>query len=83
MTYFLHLSTVMPVGVVNEVSGKWTLGTILCDLWTSADVLCCTASILHLLAIALDRYLTVSSVSYARGRSRQQIMLMIDRKSVV
>ncbi|KAK0083758.1 hypothetical protein PV325_008264 [Microctonus aethiopoides] len=46
---------VMPLGAVYEVSHKWTLGPELCDMWTSTDVLCCTASILHLVAIALDR----------------------------
>lgn len=46
---------VMPLGAVYEVSHEWTLGPELCDMWTSSDVLCCTASILHLVAIALDR----------------------------
>ena len=44
---------VMPLGAFSEIAQQWTLGTFLCDIWTSADVLCCTASILHLLAIAL------------------------------
>lgn len=44
---------VMPLGAVYVVSGQWTLGAGLCDVWTIADVLCCTASILHLLAIAM------------------------------
>ncbi|CAG2170404.1 unnamed protein product, partial [Oppiella nova] len=44
---------VMPLGAVSEVTQQWTLGRVLCELWTSADVLCCTASILHLLAIAV------------------------------
>lgn len=44
---------VMPLGAVYEVAQGWTLGKELCDLWTSTDVLCCTASILHLLAIAM------------------------------
>jgi 5-hydroxytryptamine receptor 1 len=44
---------VMPLGAVYEVSGKWNLGAEMCELWTMADVLCCTASILHLLAIAI------------------------------
>ncbi|GLH07620.1 5-hydroxytryptamine receptor 2A [Gryllus bimaculatus] len=48
---------VMPLGAVYEVSKQWTLGTELCDMWTSSDVLCCTASILHLVAIALDSYM--------------------------
>ena len=38
-----------------QISGSWIFGPFLCDMWTSSDVLCCTASILHLLAIALDR----------------------------
>lgn len=46
---------VMPLGAVYEVSREWSLGPELCDMWTSSDVLCCTASILHLVAIALDR----------------------------
>lgn len=44
---------VMPLGALYVVTGKWTLGAAFCDLWTVADVLCCTASILHLLAIAV------------------------------
>ncbi|KAI7685803.1 5-hydroxytryptamine receptor, partial [Sarcoptes scabiei] len=44
---------VMPLSAIYVVTGEWTLGASFCDLWTVADVLCCTASILHLLAIAL------------------------------
>ncbi|CAH1396974.1 unnamed protein product [Nezara viridula] len=46
---------VMPLSALYEISGQWTLGSVLCDIWTSTDVLCCTSSILHLVAIALDR----------------------------
>ncbi|XP_036332489.1 5-hydroxytryptamine receptor 2B-like [Rhagoletis pomonella] len=46
---------VMPLGAVYEISEGWILGPELCDIWTSCDVLCCTASILHLVAIAADR----------------------------
>lgn len=45
----------MPLSAVYEISKEWKLGPELCDMWTSSDVLCCTASILHLVAIALDR----------------------------
>ncbi|EDW02721.1 GH22141 [Drosophila grimshawi] len=47
---------VMPLGAVYEISQGWILGPELCDIWTSCDVLCCTASILHLVAIAVDRH---------------------------
>lgn len=46
---------VMPLGAYKEVSKQWLLGATMCDMWTCSDVLSCTASILHLCAIALDR----------------------------
>lgn len=68
---------VMPIGAVYEVKQEWTMGPALCDLWTSCDVLCCTASILHLLAIAVDRYWAVTNVDYARNRSKPRIYTAI------
>ncbi len=53
----------MPFAAYQEISYKWFLGPIICDIWTSFDVLCCTASILHLVAIALDRYWAITDVS--------------------
>ncbi|KAH6938977.1 hypothetical protein HPB50_015338 [Hyalomma asiaticum] len=68
---------VMPLAAVAEVSREWALGPALCDVWTCCDVLCCTASILHLLAIAMDRYRTVAQVDYVRQRNARQVGLMI------
>ncbi|KFM69407.1 5-hydroxytryptamine receptor 2A, partial [Stegodyphus mimosarum] len=69
---------VMPLGAFNEVNNrKWILGPELCEVWTSGDVLCCTASILHLVAIALDRFWAVTSVDYVRQRSGRRIGFMI------
>ena len=47
--------TVLPLNVAYSVLGKWIFGSITCKIWLTADVLCCTASILNLCAIALDR----------------------------
>ncbi|XP_013789239.1 5-hydroxytryptamine receptor-like [Limulus polyphemus] len=68
---------VMPLGAVYEVTQEWVLGAALCDLWTAFDVLCCTASILHLLAIAVDRFWAVTQVDYVRSRSARHIGTMI------
>uniref|UniRef100_A0A182JSL4 G-protein coupled receptors family 1 profile domain-containing protein n=1 Tax=Anopheles christyi TaxID=43041 RepID=A0A182JSL4_9DIPT len=47
---------VMPPAVAVHLMGSWQLGWILCDIWISLDVLLCTASILSLCAISIDRY---------------------------
>ena len=41
------------VGQVNE--SMWELGDALCDTWVALDVGSCTASILNLAAISVDR----------------------------
>ncbi|XP_063232293.1 5-hydroxytryptamine receptor-like [Bacillus rossius redtenbacheri] len=68
---------VMPLSAVYEISKGWILGPELCDMWTSSDVLCCTASILHLVAIAVDRYWAVTNVDYIHNRNSGRIGGMI------
>ncbi|XP_045474766.1 5-hydroxytryptamine receptor-like [Harmonia axyridis] len=68
---------VMPLAAVYDVSQEWALGPELCDMWTSSDVLCCTASILHLVAIASDRYMAVTNIDYIHQRTAKRIGIMI------
>ncbi|XP_013793510.1 5-hydroxytryptamine receptor 2A-like [Limulus polyphemus] len=68
---------VMPFGTIYEIMQEWRMGSVLCEIWTSCDVLCCTASILHLLTIAVDRYRAVTHVDYVRQRSSKDIGLMV------
>ncbi|XP_053323262.1 5-hydroxytryptamine receptor 5A [Spea bombifrons] len=52
---------VMPLSLVHELNDRrWRLGRILCHIWISFDVLCCTASIWNVTAIALDRYWSIT-----------------------
>uniref|UniRef100_A0A8C5PK08 5-hydroxytryptamine receptor 5A n=1 Tax=Leptobrachium leishanense TaxID=445787 RepID=A0A8C5PK08_9ANUR len=52
---------VMPLSLVHELNGRrWRLGRVLCHIWISFDVLCCTASIWNVTAIALDRYWSIT-----------------------
>ncbi|KAE8289967.1 5-hydroxytryptamine receptor 1B [Larimichthys crocea] len=61
---------VMPICVLYTVIHTWTLGQIVCDIWLSSDITCCTASILHLCVIALDRYWAITdAVEYSKKRT--------------
>lgn len=51
---------VLPLSSVYEVLTYWPFGSVLCSAWLAVDVWLCTASILNLCAISLDRYLAVS-----------------------
>jgi len=73
----LVAALVMPLAAVNEVSSGWFLGREACDAFISFDVLCCTSSILHLVAISLDRYWAVTRVDYIHNRSARRILVMV------
>lgn len=69
---------VMPYAVVQEIKGRWVLGRTFCDTWTSLDVLLCTASILNLCCISIDRYLVITRpFDYAMKRTPKRMALMI------
>nr|ANO39001.1 GCR020 [Schmidtea mediterranea] len=68
---------VMPLSAIKEVSIKWWLGLELCDIWIFTDVLTCTASIFHLVVIAIDRYLSITKLTYNRNRSTVSTTAMI------
>ncbi|XP_028669007.1 alpha-1A adrenergic receptor-like [Erpetoichthys calabaricus] len=52
-------TTVLPVSATREIIDYWVFGRIFCDIWAAVDVLCCTASIMSLCVISIDRYIGV------------------------
>ncbi|XP_067908088.1 5-hydroxytryptamine (serotonin) receptor 5A, genome duplicate b [Heterodontus francisci] len=61
MSDVMVAALVMPLSLVHELNGRrWRLGKVLCQVWISFDVLCCTASIWNVTAIALDRYWSIT-----------------------
>ncbi|XP_015917655.1 probable G-protein coupled receptor No18 [Parasteatoda tepidariorum] len=69
---------VMPFNVAYSIMQNWIFGLHICKLWLTCDVLCCTASILNLCAIALDRYWAIHDpINYAQKRTLKRVLWMI------
>ncbi|XP_016365730.1 5-hydroxytryptamine receptor 1A-beta-like [Sinocyclocheilus rhinocerous] len=69
---------VLPMAALYQVLDKWTLGQVTCDIFISLDILCCTSSILHLCAIALDRYWAITDpIDYMKKRTLKRAALLI------
>ncbi|XP_055740527.1 5-hydroxytryptamine receptor 1B-like [Salvelinus fontinalis] len=78
LTDLLVSVLVMPISALYTVSQTWTLGQVMCDIWLSSDITCCTASILHLCVIALDRFWAITdAVEYTKKRTPARAAGMI------
>lgn len=69
---------VMPFSLANELMGYWYFGTVWCEIHLALDVLFCTSSIVHLCAISLDRYWSVTkAIEYNLKRTPRRIKCTI------
>lgn len=69
---------VMPLSATLQIFQAWVLGPSVCSIWTTTDVLLCTASILNLCMISVDRYLVITRpFQYAMKRTPKRMAIMI------
>ncbi|KAK7125454.1 hypothetical protein R3I93_020966 [Phoxinus phoxinus] len=70
----LVATLIIPFTLANELMGFWYFESFWCEIILALDVLFCTSSIMHLCAISLDRYLSISRpVQYATQRTPRKI----------
>ncbi|KAM8875962.1 5-hydroxytryptamine receptor 2B isoform 1-T2 [Spinachia spinachia] len=70
---------VMPIALVTVLyDSDWPLPEPLCPIWLFLDVLFSTASIMHLCAISLDRYIAIKKpIQHSQYKSRTKAMVKI------
>ncbi|XP_024131615.1 alpha-2B adrenergic receptor [Oryzias melastigma] len=73
----LVATLIIPFSLTNELLGYWYFKSLWCEIYLALDVLFCTSSIVHLCAISLDRYLSISRVTYGRQRTPRRIKAAI------
>ncbi|KAL0113441.1 hypothetical protein PUN28_012533 [Cardiocondyla obscurior] len=69
---------VMPLGILTLVRGYFPLPSVYCLAWICLDVLFCTASIMHLCTISVDRYLSLRyPMKFGRNKTKKRVTLKI------
>ena len=65
-------------GLIEVRNQHWDLGPIVCNIYVSLDVQLCTASILHLFAISIDRYIAISDpMNYRKRLGKRKAIITI------
>ncbi|XP_053733007.1 5-hydroxytryptamine receptor 1F [Synchiropus splendidus] len=78
VTDLLVAVLVMPFSIIYIQKESWVMGEVVCTIWLSVDVTCCTCSILHLATIAIDRYRAITdAVEYSRKRTGARAGVMV------
>uniref|UniRef100_A0A3P8W0Q8 5-hydroxytryptamine (serotonin) receptor 1Fb n=2 Tax=Cynoglossus semilaevis TaxID=244447 RepID=A0A3P8W0Q8_CYNSE len=78
VTDLLVAVLVMPFSIIYIQKERWVMGHVVCTIWLSVDITCCTCSILHLATIAIDRYRAITdAVEYSRKRTGARAGVMI------
>nr|AAI63344.1 Adra2b protein [Danio rerio] len=74
----LVATLIIPFSLANELMGYWYFRSVWCEIYLALDVLFCTSSIVHLCAISLDRYMSISrAVTYGPKRTPKRIKCAI------
>ncbi|XP_071379479.1 alpha-2A adrenergic receptor-like [Centroberyx affinis] len=74
----LVATLVMPFSLANELMGYWYFGKVWCEIYLALDVLFCTSSIVHLCAISLDRYWSITqAIEYNQRRTPRRIKCIV------
>ncbi|XP_035691705.1 probable G-protein coupled receptor No18 [Branchiostoma floridae] len=69
---------IMPPALVKELMGYWYFGRVMCEVFLALDVFACTASILNLCMISVDRYWSVTqAVQYFKNTNSKRAGCMI------
>ncbi|XP_072289800.1 adrenoceptor alpha 1Aa [Eucyclogobius newberryi] len=71
-------ATVLPFSAILEILDRWVFGRVFCNIWAAVDVLCCTASIMSLCVISVDRYIGVSyPLRYPAMMTKRRALLAV------
>lgn len=69
---------VMPLSIMYMYLRRWPLGFRACSAWATFDVMLCTASILNLMMLTIDRYMIITRpMVYEKYRTIRMLLLWI------